>query len=187
MNTSYPPEPETLASLLEKSHCLYDRPAIDQALDRLAEEVAHKVAHKHPIGLTVLNGGMVFSGHFVTRLRFSVQLDYIHASRYAGETEGGTLRWIARPSVSLEGRTVLLLDDIYDQGFTMEALRQACIEQGAAEVYSVVLVTKDHQREQVQKRPNFSALTVPDEYVFGFGMDYEHEWRNLDGIYALNP
>ncbi len=172
-------------AILDRSICLYDRPAIDQALHSLAGEVTQAVAHTRPLALCVLNGGMIFTGHFLPRLPFSVQMDYIHASRYGGDTQGGELRWIARPSVSLEGRTVLLLDDIYDQGYTMEALREACLQRGAKEVYSVVLVTKDHQREQTGRRPDFSALTVPDEYVFGFGMDYEHEWRNLDGIYAL--
>ena len=174
-----------LAQVLERSECLFDRAAIDRALDVLADDVTADLKDSNPLALCVLNGGIVFSGHFLTRLPFSVQVDYIHASRYHGGLHGGELKWIAKPSTSLEGRTVLLLDDIFDQGYTMEGLRDACLEQGAKAVYSVVLLTKEHERDQVTYKPDYSALSVPDQYVYGFGMDYEHELRNLDAIYAL--
>ncbi len=174
-----------LARVLAQATCLYDRLAIDNALDIMAKKVTADLKERRPLALCVLNGGVIFSGHFLMRLDFSVQLDYAHITRYGGGFEGGELKWIAKPSVCLKGRTVLLLDDIFDQGYTLEALRDGCLGAGAEAVYSAVLLTKEHSRDQVPRKPDYSALTVQDQYVFGFGMDYEHELRNLNGIYAL--
>lgn len=166
--------------------CVFDRDSIDTALDGLADAITRDLAGSDMLVLPVLQGGLILSGHLLTRLDFPLHQDYIHASRYRGEMSGSDLRWIARPHAELKGRTILLVDDIFDQGFTLESLHKWCTEQGAAEVKSAVLVTKEHKRDVADYRPDYSALTVDDRYIFGFGMDYEHAWRNANGIYAIN-
>lgn len=167
--------------------CVFDRAAIDAALDQLAAELNAAMADTHPIVMPVLHGGLILSGHLLTRLNFPLHQDYIHASRYRGAQVGGeTLHWLAKPQSDLKGRTVLLLDDIFDQGYTLEAIQGWLLEQGVAEVKSAVLLSKRHVRPMSDYRPDFSALEVDDRYVFGFGMDYEHAWRNANGIYALD-
>ena len=167
--------------------CIFDRAAIDAALDALAEEITRDLGETTPLVLPVLQGGLILSGHLLTRLNFALHQDYIHASRYRGAQSGSDeLHWIAHPRADLKGRTVLLLDDIFDQGFTLEALHQWCLDQGVEEVKSAVLVTKEHDREVADYQPEYSALTVDDRYIFGFGMDYDHGWRNANGIYAIN-
>ena len=137
------------------------------------------------MALCVLHGGLIFTGHLLTRLQFPLQQDYIHATRYCGQTTGEGLKWLAPPHESLENRTILLLDDIFDQGYTMQAIRDYCLAAGAAAVYSAVLLTKNHPRDKAEMRPDFVGLEVEDRYVFGFGMDYELLWRNANGIYAM--
>lgn len=154
-------------------------------MDRIAREISNELANSHPLVLNVPHGGLVFSGHLLTRLNFPLQLDYIHATRYRGELQGRGLHWIARPDTPLEDRTVLLLDDIFDEGHTMAALREYCLEQGARQVMTAALLIKNHLRPVACDPPEFVALEVDDRYVFGFGMDYEHEWRNANGVYAL--
>lgn len=175
----------SLSDLPERSECLYGRATIDQAMDRIAREISAELAGSHPLVLCVPQGGVIFSGHLLTRLNFPLQLDYIHATRYRGELQGQGLHWIATPTTPLKGRTLLLLDDIFDEGCTIAALRDYCLEQGAKRVLTAVLLKKNHPRPLASDPPEFIALEVDDRYVFGFGMDYEHEWRNANGVYAL--
>lgn len=173
--------------LIDQAECIYDRASIDAAIDQIAEQITRQLAEKNPLVLCVLHGGLIFSGHLLTRLNFPLQQDYIHASRYGGLTFGEGLKWLAPPHESLEGRNILLLDDIFDQGFTLQAIRDYCLAASASAVHSAVLLTKNHTREKADMKPDFSGLQVEDRYVFGFGMDYELQWRNANGIYAINP
>ena len=171
--------------LLQRAECLYERAALDQAMDRIAREISDKLAERYPLVLNVPHGGLIFSAHMLTRLNFPLQLDYIHATRYRGELQGKGIRWVATPGTPLEGRTILLLDDIFDEGYTLSALRQFCLDEGAERVLAAVLIKKHHARPVAANPPEFVGLEVGDRYVFGFGMDYECEWRNANGIYAL--
>ncbi len=173
------------AHLLEHAECLYERDALDLAMDRIAGEISDVLADSHPLVLSVPQGGWVFSGHLLTRLNFPLQVDYIHATRYRGALQGSGIHWLAKPSTPLKDRTVLLLDDIFDEGHTMAALRQYCLDEGVERVLVAVLIKKHHPRPVASDPPEFVALEVGDRYVFGFGMDYEHEWRNANGVYAL--
>jgi len=164
--------------------CLYPAVAVEAALDRIAAEISTRLADRNPLILCVLTGGIVPVGHLLTRLTFPLQLDYIHATRYENQTRGGELVWIARPVTSLAGRTVLVVDDILDEGITLAALLNHCRNAGAAEVLSAVLVRKDRSRP-VDLDPDFVGLEIPDRYVFGYGMDYQGYWRNAAGIYAV--
>ncbi|WP_438971038.1 phosphoribosyltransferase family protein, partial [Methylophaga sp.] len=110
--------------------------------------------------------------------------DYIHASRYGDKTVGGQLIWRAEPSVELKNRHVVLVEDIYDEGITVSALRKYCLEAGALSVRCATLLDKDRPR-QIEPLPEYIGLTVPDRYVFGFGMDVEGYWRNIPAIYAM--
>lgn len=164
---------------------LYDEQAITNAVHGMAARITAQLAGTDPLVICVLNGGLMLTGWLTAKLDFPLQLDYVHATRYRGATQGGGLQWIARPQTSLENRTVLLIDDIFDEGLTLASLVQACRELGAREVRTAVLVRKLHDRATRQLTPDFTGLTVPDRYVFGCGMDYKHYLRNLPAIYAL--
>jgi hypoxanthine phosphoribosyltransferase len=118
------------------------------------------------------------------RLGFPLRLDYVHATRYRGTTRGGELEWIKRPRTSLRDEHVLIVDDIFDEGITLELIARHCRAQGARSVHSAVLVEKQRAR-QCDYRPDFVGLEVADRYVFGMGMDYKEYLRNVAGIYAV--
>ena len=80
---------------------------------------------------------------------------------------------------------MLLVDDILDEGYTLAAVRQWCMEQGATDVRIAAMTTKQHARVIEGIAADYVGLEVPDRYVFGFGMDYHEQGRNLPGIYAL--
>jgi hypoxanthine phosphoribosyltransferase len=176
--------PEQAAEVLAKAQQLYTQQELEQALDRLAQQISERLAGTNPLLLCVLNGALIPMGHLLTRLDFPLRQDYIHASRYRGDTRGAELEWKGRPGTSLAGQTVMLVDDILDEGVTLATLVSYCRGAGAKEVYSVVLVEKRHDRSN-GFQADFVGLQVPDRYVFGFGMDYKEYWRNLPGIYAV--
>ena len=139
------------------------------------------------VALCIMNGGMVYSGLLLPYLTMPVVLDAVRVTRYRNQTTGGdTLDWLTKPHTSLKGQHVLLMDDIFDEGRTLEALTHWAMEQGAKSVFSAVMVNKDHERKPEAYRVDSAAMTVPDEYVFGMGMDYHGAWRNASGIWALD-
>lgn len=176
--------PEDVRLALERSDVLFDRTDVDRAIDQLAIRVSLELHDRHPVVVCVMNGGIVVTSDLLQRLRFPLELDYIHLSRYGDETRGGEIVWHALPRTSLVGRVVLLVDDIFDVGLTLAAAVERLASLGATEVRTAVLARKRVARD-VTIEPDFVGLEVPDRYVFGRGMDYRGHWRNLSEIRAL--
>ncbi len=170
--------------VLSEADMIHSPTAVKTAYDRLAAEIELRLAGSNPVVLCVLLGGLVPTGQLLCRLNFPLQLDYIHATRYRGGTQGDQLQWLARPRISLVGRTVLVIDDILDKGVTLAGILDDCRNQGANEVFSAVLIDKKTERAGLE-RADFSGLVVPDRYVFGCGMDYFNYLRNAPGVYAV--
>ena len=177
--------PDQAQLVLAEADCLFTESQVEHALDSMAARIAERLSNANPIVMCVMNGGLVPTGKLVTRMSFPVQMDYLHATRYRNTTSGGDLTWLARPHMDIRGRTVLVVDDILDEGVTLAAIMDYCREQGAAAVYSAVLVEKQHERKHGLKEADFVGLAVEDRYVFGYGMDYKGFLRNAAGIYAV--
>ncbi|MCO7227082.1 hypoxanthine-guanine phosphoribosyltransferase [Pleionea sp. CnH1-48] len=177
---------DMLKSTLDEADCLIELSAIEQALDKMAEQLNQDYTSSSPVFLCVMNGGLVFSGHLLTRLNFPLEVAYCHATRYRGETSGRDIHWRVEPSVDLSGRHVIVVDDILDEGHTLIEIVKACENFGALSVKTAVLVDKQHDRKATENLvADYCELTVEDRYVFGFGMDYKHYWRNAPGIFAV--
>lgn len=172
--------------LLDHAECIASEEAVQAVLDRLADEITQTLAHALPLVLPVMGGAVVFAGQLLPRLRFPLEFDYLHVTRYRGKTQGGEIEWRVLPGQNVAGRSVLVLDDILDQGETLAAVRDKLLEMGAARVWSAVLTNKANGIAK-PIRADFVGLEVPDRYVFGCGMDAYGLWRNLPAIYALNP
>lgn len=175
---------EDWTALPETAELVHPAEAVAAAYDRMADAINRDWAGREPLVLSVLLGGLVPTGQLLPRLHFSLQLESIHATRYGGTTSGGLLKWVAEPRVSLQGRSVLLIDDILDEGLTLKALVTYCYEQGASRVGSAVLVRKD-RADPPAMEADYYGLDVPDRYVFGCGMDLHDYHRQLPGIYAI--
>lgn len=165
---------------------LHSEREVEAALDRMAEQINHILADRNPLVLCVMNGGVVAAGKLLTRLTMQLNVDAINASRYQNQVAGGTIGWVLKPTVPLNNRTVLIIDDVLDEGITLAAIQQFCRDEGAAAVYSAVLIEKimDHQKPA---RADFVGLSVPNRYLFGYGMDYKGYLRNAAGIFACKP
>lgn len=180
------PTPEHIARVMQEADCLVSRQAMEAAMDRMADEITRDLSTRNPLLLCVMTGGVVATGQLLTRLQFPLQVDFLQATRYRGDTRGGdTLHWLVRPRMSLEGRCVLLIDDILDEGHTLAGILDFCREAGAEEVRSAVLVHKIHDRGVPDLRAEYVGVEVEDRYLFGYGMDYREYLRNAAGIYAV--
>ncbi len=177
---------KSLAEALQSSDLLFSRQQLDAAIARMASDIdAHYRGIDEPLFITVMNGGLMLGGLLSLNCKTGFRFDYVHATRYRGATQGTGLEWVARPRTSLTGREVLIVDDILDEGRTLAPVKQWCLDQGASRVQIAVLCEKQHDRRVPGISAEFVGVTVPDRYVYGFGMDYYELGRNLDGIYAL--
>ena len=175
---------EEALEVMASAECCYNATDISAALDEMANAMALQLRDKNPLILCVMNGGLITTTQLILRLPFPLQYDYVHATRYRGDTEGGDLHWLAHPSVPISGRHVVLVDDIFDEGITLTKLVQYCRDQNVADVNTAVLVNKRHDRKY-GPNPDFVGVEVDDRYVFGFGMDYKGYLRNANGIYSV--
>ncbi len=184
---------ESYSSALARSEVLFDHEALATAIAGMAVEIDRDfdlgdttcAGNERPLFLTLMHGGMIFAAHLAVALKLDIELDYLHATRYRGDTSGGALEWIRHPRASLQDRRVLLVDDILDEGRTLLAVRAHCLEEGARAVRVAVLCEKQHARRIPGIAADYCGVVVPDRYVFGFGMDYREHGRNLPGIHAL--
>ena len=150
----------------------------------LGRRIDAELNGERAVFLTVMNGALMFAGQLALSIRTDLEFDYVHATRYRGETSGSELHWLREPVAEMTGRTVLLVDDILDEGETMAAIRDRILAMGAKRFLSAVLCEKQIAKAK-PLRPDFCGFEVPDRYVFGCGMDAKGYWRNLPSIRAL--
>ena len=178
--------PHDLAAAIAGSDLLFNSDAIDAQVQRIAGEIdADYAGGPRPVYLTIMHGGMLFASRLALAMATDLEFDYLHATRYRGATVGSGLAWLHRPATPLRGRRVLLADDILDEGHTLKAVKRWCEDEGAADVRIAVLSVKQHDRRVDGIHADYVALDVPDRYVYGYGMDYHEQGRNLPAIYAL--
>jgi hypoxanthine phosphoribosyltransferase len=158
--------------------------AVSATVTRLAGEITTALCERNPLILGVMRGSVVFAGHLLTQLRFPLEFDYLDVTRYGEATSGGALTWRVSSGTPVVGRVVLVLDDILDEGHTLHAIRGNLLEAGVKEFQSAVFAEKITGRSKPISA-DYVGVSVPNRYVFGFGMDIAGNWRNLPSVYAL--
>jgi hypoxanthine phosphoribosyltransferase len=169
---------------LDESAVLFSADEVDAAIARVAQEITQTLADSKPLVLCVMNGAAVFAGKLLPLLNFPLEFDCARATRYHNATTGGEILWKMFPDADMRGRTVLLFDDILDQGHTLAEISKKCREAGASRILIAALTEKDTGCDK-PVRADFVGLTVPDRYVFGCGMDIHGWWRNLAEIRVM--
>ncbi len=170
--------------ILDTADLIYSAEEIDTALNRVAKEMTAELKDSFPLLLCVMTGGVPFAADMMKKLNFPLEFDYLHVTRYGQETSGGGLSWRSAPWTSVKDRTVVILDDILDEGITLYAIIEKLTEMGAKKCYTAVATDKENGKVKPLKA-DFVALSLPNRYVFGYGMDVSGAWRNLPAIYAV--
>ena len=172
-------------ALLDSAELLFNEAECRAALQKVADAISHDLSDKYPLLLPVMGGAVVFTGQLLPLLRFPLDFDYVHVSRYGDKLQGGNFNWLRMPNPEqIAGRHVVILDDILDEGHTMSAISEKLLEMGAASCRAAVFANKLIDKEK-PIAADYIGLNVPNRYVFGFGMDAAGCWRNLGEIYAL--
>lgn len=172
-------------AILDNADLLFDEATCEAELQRVASEITADLGDKYPVVLPVMGGAVVFTGKLLPLLRFPLDFDYVHVSRYGDKLKGGAdFNWLRAPQNSVKGRHVLILDDILDEGHTMAAIVEEVLSLGALSCRSAVFANKLIEQEK-PLHADYVGLDVPNRYVFGYGMDVSGAWRNLPAIYAI--
>jgi len=175
---------EEAGQILDTAEQIYSASVVSETVRRMAADITDTLSGQYPLVLSVMGGAVVFTGQLLPLLEFPLSFDYLHVSRYNDETKGGKVDWKVVPHTSVKDRVVLVLDDILDEGITLASIRERIMESGAKAFYNAVFANKDIGRSKPIKA-DFVGVTLPDRYVFGFGMDIYGLWRNLPAIYAV--
>lgn len=170
--------------ILETADLVCPAATVSEAVKRLAREITASLADSFPLVLCVMRGAVIFSGQLLPQLKFPLELDYVEVTRYGAATKGGEPSWRMAPGPAVAGRTILVLDDILDEGHTLTAIRDKLVDMGAGRVLIAVLSEKETGRAKPVKA-DFIGVMLPNRYVFGCGLDVKGLWRNLPDIYAL--
>ncbi len=177
-------------TLLQNAEEICDASAVQQAVAHVADVLNTRFDQPSdetfPLVLGVMGGAVVFVGNLLPQLRFPLEFDYIHVSRYGDDDQGGRVVWKVIPRSNVAGRTIIVLDDILDEGETLAHVKQRLLDMGAAEVIVAVFADKQIKRSKPLKA-DIVGLAIPDKFVVGFGMDVYGFWRNLPGLWAIRP
>ena len=164
---------------------IFSAAEIEQAVTAMAQSLDQKLNQQDAIMICVMNGGLILTADLMRKMQTGVRLDYLQVARYRDKTVGGSLHWHKEPQLSLQDQVVVLVDDIYDEGYTLDEVVSYCKKKGAKEVITAVLLLKEKTNRTVTMQPDIFGLEVCDRYVYGYGMDYQGLLRNLPAIYAL--
>jgi len=177
------PDLTEINGVIEHSTCLLDEAGVERMFAQLAQDINEQFHDKNPLLLCVMTGAVVAMGMLLPRLKFPLEIDYIHATRYQGQLVGKELIWKQLPTTALTDRVVIVVDDVLDEGVTMAMIKAFCLKQGAESCHSVVLVDKDLQRDK-PITADFIGYQAGNQYLYGLGMDYKGYLRNVNGLYA---
>lgn len=159
---------------------------IEAAVDALAAQLTEDVGDRNPLLVGVLIGAFVFMSDLLRRFDFPLEADFINASSYGDCTDPGALEIVCEMMCDVAGRHVVIVDDIADTGQTLKALMQMLQERGAASVRTCCLLDKP-ERRTCNFQPDYVGVTIPDQFVVGYGLDYAGKYRNLPFVGVLRP
>ncbi|MCC7598620.1 hypoxanthine-guanine phosphoribosyltransferase [Janthinobacterium sp. FW305-129] len=176
--------------LIKNAELLFDQDTVQASITRMADVLNTRFnaadSKEFPLVLGVMGGAVVFTGSLLPQLSFPLEFDYIHVSRYGDDDKGGEVVWKVIPRSNVAGRTVIVLDDILDEGETLAHVKQRLLDMGASEVILAVFADKAiGKKKPVQA--DIVGLVIPNRFVVGFGMDAYGYWRNLPGLWAIKP
>ncbi|MGG1514620.1 hypoxanthine phosphoribosyltransferase [Paenibacillus oryzisoli] len=166
---------------------LYSEEQIQGKIKELGEKLSADYEGKNPLVICVLKGAFIFMADLVKQIRVPLEIDFMAVSSYGQSTKSsGVVKIIKDLDVPVEGRHILIVEDIIDSGLTLSYLIDV-LERRNAKTISVVALFNKPARRTVELEPDYEGYELPDEFVVGYGLDYAEKYRNLPFIGILKP
>lgn len=153
-------------------------------IDEIAARINRDLAGKNPLFICVLNGAFMFASDLMKKIDIDCEISFIRLKSYVGTQSSGATKEILGLTESIEGRTVVLIEDIVDTGHTMVKLLEMLHEQKPASVHTAILLHKPDAVE-VELSLDYVAFEIPNDFIVGYGLDYDGNGRNLNDIYVI--
>ncbi len=157
---------------------------IHEAISKMADKMNHDLKGKNPLFLSVLNGSFLFTADLLRMIKTDCEVSFIKLSSYSGTSTTGKVKELIGLTQSLKGRTVVVLEDIVDTGITMEHIKEEVDKLDAAEVLLATLLFKPDSYNGDLKM-DYIGIEIPNDFVVGYGLDYDGAGRNLADIYKI--
>ena len=159
----------------------------DQIAERakaVAERINKDLADKNPLFLAVLNGSFIFAADLMRYITIPCEISFVKLASYQGTTSTGVIKEVIGLNEELAGRTVVILEDIVDTGFTIKRMIETLGTRGPESVHVCTLLLKPGKL-QVPLNVEYVAMEIPNDFIVGYGLDYDQQGRNLRDIYTL--
>lgn len=164
---------------------LISREEIEAALKRLASAIEQDFKGKNPLIVGILKGSFIFAADLIRLLDFPLEIEFVRLSSYGrGRKTAGELKVVQELSTPIEGRDVLVVEDIVDTGKSVAYLMEYLRKEKPASLKLCVLTDKPSRR-QTEVKIDYLGFTVPDKFLVGYGIDYDEKYRNLPDIRVL--
>ena len=161
---------------------------IQNRIGELAQTLSEEYAGKDPVFVGVLKGVVLFYGDFIKRFTEHCQMDFMWISSYAGTNSSGNMVVKKDVSADLKGRHVVILEDIFDTGNSLQFTYQHLLKKEPASLKICTLLDKPERRVAgITVKPDYTGFVVPNEFVVGYGLDFNEHYRNLPYIGVLKP
>lgn len=161
---------------------------LKQRVEALGAKISADYQGKELLLVSVLKGSIVFMADLMRAITVPVDIDFMSVSSYgSGIKSSGVVKILKDIDVSIENKHVLIVEDILDSGMTLSYLKELLSGRGPASIALVTLLDKPARRVVAEIQPDYSGFEVPDEFIVGYGLDYNERYRNLPYIGVLNP
>jgi len=157
---------------------------IDEAVQKVANQMEKDLADKNPLFLVILNGAFMFAGDLFKKLNFPAEISFIKFTSYEGTQTTGQVKQLMGLDRSIEGRTVVLVEDIVDTGISMEHILEYLKTQNLKELKIATLLFKPKAYKK-QFKIDYVGMEIPNDFIIGYGLDYNGQARNLKDIYKI--
>ncbi len=155
-----------------------------QRVKAVAERINKDMEGKNPLFLAVLNGSFIFAADLIRYITIPSEISFVKLASYQGTTSTGTVKEVIGINEDLTGRTVVILEDIVDTGFTMKRMLETLGTRGPESLHICTLLLKPGKL-QVDLNIEYAAMEIPNDFIVGYGLDYDQQGRNLRDIYTL--
>lgn len=169
------------------THVLVTREEIHEAVKKLGRQITEDYAGKEPMLIGILKGSVVFYSDLIREIDLPLRTEFMAISSYGSATKtSGVVKVLKDLDRDITGMDVLIVEDIVDSGMTLSYLKKHLMDRGAASIRIVTLLDKPARR-RVDLKADYFCFVIPDEFVVGYGLDYDEKYRNLPDIGVLHP